>query len=113
MHLAKNGGQETKRKCSKIAGEKNPVLSDFLYLPLLFQDANANLTFLDWAKTTSFLLNSLNLDEMSVQIYTENWVNSPAQQEDNSWQAFVFVPKGNWYITKASSVLLKPICVIC
>ncbi|RVX17104.1 putative complex I intermediate-associated protein 30 [Vitis vinifera] len=34
-------------------------------------------------------------------IYTENWVNSPAQQEDNSWQAFVFVPKDNWYITKA------------
>lgn len=33
-------------------------------------------------------------------IYTENWVNSPAQQEDNSWQAFVFVPKDNWYITK-------------
>ncbi|KAL0341802.1 UNVERIFIED_CONTAM: putative complex I intermediate-associated protein 30 [Sesamum calycinum] len=35
-------------------------------------------------------------------IYTENWVNSPGQQEDNSWQAFVFVPKGNWYIAKAS-----------
>ncbi|KAI3455661.1 hypothetical protein Pfo_012324 [Paulownia fortunei] len=34
-------------------------------------------------------------------IYTENWVNSPGQQEDNSWQAFVFVPKGNWYIAKA------------
>lgn len=33
-------------------------------------------------------------------IYTENWVNSPGQQEDNSWQAFVFVPKDNWYITK-------------
>uniref|UniRef100_A0A2P2JQ31 Putative complex I intermediate-associated protein 30 n=2 Tax=Rhizophora mucronata TaxID=61149 RepID=A0A2P2JQ31_RHIMU len=33
-------------------------------------------------------------------IYTENWVNSPAQQEDNSWQAFVFVPKDNWYIVK-------------
>ncbi|OVA12208.1 NADH:ubiquinone oxidoreductase intermediate-associated protein 30 [Macleaya cordata] len=39
-------------------------------------------------------------------IYTENWVNSPGQQEDNSWQAFVFVPKDNWYITKASSMLL-------
>ncbi|KAE9453378.1 hypothetical protein C3L33_14747, partial [Rhododendron williamsianum] len=36
-------------------------------------------------------------------IYTENWVNSPGQQEDNSWQAFVFVPKDNWYIAKASS----------
>ncbi|XP_024027384.1 probable complex I intermediate-associated protein 30 isoform X1 [Morus notabilis] len=33
-------------------------------------------------------------------IYTENWVNSPGQPEDNSWQAFVFVPKDNWYITK-------------
>ncbi|XP_077234496.1 putative complex I intermediate-associated protein 30 [Tasmannia lanceolata] len=33
-------------------------------------------------------------------IYTENWVNSPVQQEDNSWQAFVFVPKDNWYIAK-------------
>ncbi|XP_002529176.2 probable complex I intermediate-associated protein 30 isoform X1 [Ricinus communis] len=33
-------------------------------------------------------------------IYTENWVNSPGQMEDNSWQAFVFVPKDNWYITK-------------
>lgn len=61
----------------------------------------------------NFLLNSLNLDEMLVQIYTENWVNSPAQQEDNSWQAFVFVPKDNWYITKASSEPLKPICVMC
>ncbi|KAK4790377.1 hypothetical protein SAY86_017681 [Trapa natans] len=33
-------------------------------------------------------------------IYTENWVNSPGQLEDNSWQAFVFVPKDNWYIAK-------------
>ncbi|KAF9673525.1 hypothetical protein SADUNF_Sadunf10G0033300 [Salix dunnii] len=33
-------------------------------------------------------------------IYTENWVNSPGQMEDNSWQAFVFVPKDNWYIAK-------------
>ncbi|CAK9144654.1 unnamed protein product [Ilex paraguariensis] len=33
-------------------------------------------------------------------IYTENWVNSPGQQEDNSWQAFVFVPKDNWCIAK-------------
>ncbi|CAA3014740.1 Hypothetical predicted protein [Olea europaea subsp. europaea] len=36
----------------------------------------------------------------SKKIYTENWVNSPGQQEDNSWQAFVFVPKDNWYIAK-------------
>ncbi|EPS58917.1 hypothetical protein M569_15894, partial [Genlisea aurea] len=35
-------------------------------------------------------------------IYTENWVNSPGQQEDNSWQAFVFVPPGGWHIAKAS-----------
>ncbi|MCD7453921.1 hypothetical protein HAX54_022677, partial [Datura stramonium] len=33
-------------------------------------------------------------------IYTENWVNTPGQDEDNSWQAFVFVPKENWYIAK-------------
>nr|GMC68624.1 probable complex I intermediate-associated protein 30 [Ipomoea batatas] len=33
-------------------------------------------------------------------IYTQNWVNSPGQEEDNSWQAFVFVPKDNWYIAK-------------
>ncbi|KAJ4826818.1 hypothetical protein Tsubulata_016039 [Turnera subulata] len=33
-------------------------------------------------------------------IYTENWVNSPGQMEDNSWQAFVFVPKDDWYIAK-------------
>lgn len=33
-------------------------------------------------------------------IYTENWVNSPGQMEDNSWQAFVYVPQGNWYIAK-------------
>ena len=38
-----------------------------------------------------------------MQIYTENWVNSPGQQEDNSWQAFLFVPKDNWYVKKASS----------
>ncbi|KAL5566785.1 hypothetical protein UlMin_029949 [Ulmus minor] len=33
-------------------------------------------------------------------IYIENWVNSLGQEEYNSWQAFVFVPKDNWYITK-------------
>ncbi|VFQ85855.1 unnamed protein product [Cuscuta campestris] len=33
-------------------------------------------------------------------IYTQNWVNSPGQEEDNSWQAFVVVPKDNWYIAK-------------
>ncbi|CAN8292886.1 unnamed protein product [Cochlearia groenlandica] len=35
-------------------------------------------------------------------IYTENWVNSPGQAEDNSWQAYVFAPKGDWYTAKAS-----------
>lgn len=29
-------------------------------------------------------------------------MNSPGQEEDNSWQAFVFVPKDNWYIAKVS-----------
>ncbi|KAL4203162.1 hypothetical protein AMTRI_Chr01g126530 [Amborella trichopoda] len=33
-------------------------------------------------------------------IYTENWVNAPGQQEDNTWQAFVRLPKDNWYIAK-------------
>ncbi|XP_045792807.1 probable complex I intermediate-associated protein 30 [Trifolium pratense] len=33
-------------------------------------------------------------------IYTENWVNSPGQMEDNSWQSFIYVPKDNWYIAK-------------
>lgn len=33
-------------------------------------------------------------------IYTENWVNSPGQEEDNSWQAFVMTPKDDWYIAK-------------
>ncbi|KVI06322.1 Galactose-binding domain-like protein [Cynara cardunculus var. scolymus] len=35
-------------------------------------------------------------------IYTENWVNSPGQMEDNSWQAFVCVPKDNWVVAKAN-----------
>ncbi|PKA61834.1 putative complex I intermediate-associated protein 30 [Apostasia shenzhenica] len=35
-------------------------------------------------------------------IYTENWVNSPAQEEDNSWQAFVYGPKDEWHVAKAS-----------
>ncbi|KAG0496096.1 hypothetical protein HPP92_000787 [Vanilla planifolia] len=33
-------------------------------------------------------------------IYTENWVNSPAQEEDNSWQAFVVAPKDEWHVVK-------------
>lgn len=46
-----------------------------------------------------------------VQIYTENWVNSPAQQEDNSWQAFIFVPEDNWCIAKASHLALSSFAV--
>ncbi|MQM00903.1 hypothetical protein Taro_033651 [Colocasia esculenta] len=38
-------------------------------------------------------------------IYTENWVNSPAQQEDNSWQAFVCVPKDQWHIVPLDQYL--------
>lgn len=33
-------------------------------------------------------------------IYTENWINSPGQEEDNSWQAYVFAPENNWHIAK-------------
>ncbi|CAO2166254.1 unnamed protein product [Urochloa humidicola] len=33
-------------------------------------------------------------------IYTENWVNSPGQQEDNSWQAFVYTPQDRWQTLK-------------
>ncbi|KAL6845082.1 hypothetical protein ACP4OV_024577 [Aristida adscensionis] len=33
-------------------------------------------------------------------IYTENWVNSPGQEEDNSWQAFVYIPQDRWQILK-------------
>lgn len=34
-------------------------------------------------------------------IYTENWVNSPGQQEDNSWQAFVYIPpQDRWEVLK-------------
>uniref|UniRef100_A0A453FGW3 NADH:ubiquinone oxidoreductase intermediate-associated protein 30 domain-containing protein n=1 Tax=Aegilops tauschii subsp. strangulata TaxID=200361 RepID=A0A453FGW3_AEGTS len=38
-------------------------------------------------------------------IYTENWVNSPGQEEDNSWQAFVYVPHGSWRILKVISLV--------
>lgn len=38
------------------------------------------------------------------QIYTENWVNSPGQQEDNSWQAFVYLPQDRWQIMKVISI---------
>lgn len=49
-----------------------------------------------------------------LQIYTENWVNSPGQQEDNSWQAFVYVPKDDWYIAQAGSkpFFLLHICIL-
>lgn len=54
----------------------------------------------------SFLasLASIVTSWIMVQIYTENWVNSPGQMEDNSWQSFVYVPKDNWYIAKASPI---------
>ncbi|KAL0694712.1 hypothetical protein Bca4012_061892 [Brassica carinata] len=42
-------------------------------------------------------------------IYTENWVNSPGQTEDNSWQAFVFAPKDRWYTAKASTSINIPL----
>ncbi|KAG8380203.1 hypothetical protein BUALT_Bualt07G0169000 [Buddleja alternifolia] len=54
-------------------------------------------------------------------IYTENWVNSPGQQEDNSWQAFVFVPKDNCnillrlfliFIKKFEILISKRVCFI-
>ncbi|CAH9098734.1 unnamed protein product [Cuscuta europaea] len=41
-------------------------------------------------------------------IYTQNWVNSPGQEEDNSWQAFVFVPKDDWYIAKIPLSMYMP-----
>ncbi|CAF1926384.1 BnaC05g13510D [Brassica napus] len=40
-------------------------------------------------------------------IYTENWVNSPGQTEDNSWQAFVFAPKDRWYTAKAILIIYQ------
>uniref|UniRef100_A0A0D3ETK6 NADH:ubiquinone oxidoreductase intermediate-associated protein 30 domain-containing protein n=2 Tax=Oryza TaxID=4527 RepID=A0A0D3ETK6_9ORYZ len=41
-------------------------------------------------------------------IYTENWVNSPGQQEDNSWQAFVYLPQDRWQIMKIPLDLYLP-----
>ncbi|KAK6124694.1 hypothetical protein DH2020_041549 [Rehmannia glutinosa] len=38
-------------------------------------------------------------------IYTENWVNSPGQQEDNSWQAFVFIPLARYLPTWRGNVI--------
>ncbi|KAL5563861.1 hypothetical protein UlMin_033608 [Ulmus minor] len=51
----------------------------------------------------------IDLDPFDTIIYTENWVNSLGQEEDNSWQAFVFVPKDNWYITKIPLAQYLPI----
>lgn len=34
-------------------------------------------------------------------------MNSPGQEEDNSWQYFVFVPEDKWYIAKASFFFFK------
>lgn len=53
------------------------------------------------SKTWSLYIESLQIPS---QIYTENWVNSPGQEEDNSWQAFVMTPKDDWYIAKASDL---------
>lgn len=47
---------------------------------------------------------------LMMQIYTENWVNSPGQMEDNSWQAFVSVPKDNWYIAKVRLFQFRILC---
>lgn len=33
-------------------------------------------------------------------IHTENWVNVPGTTENNTWQAFVFIPKGYWYVAR-------------
>ncbi|XP_057864421.2 probable complex I intermediate-associated protein 30 isoform X2 [Cryptomeria japonica] len=41
-------------------------------------------------------------------IHTENWVNVPGGAEDNTWQAYVFVPKGDWYIAKIPLVRYLP-----
>ncbi|KAJ1689292.1 hypothetical protein LUZ63_013447 [Rhynchospora breviuscula] len=40
-------------------------------------------------------------------IYTENWANSLGQQEDISWQAFVYVPKDTWLVAKVYLLNLK------
>eukprot|EP00252_Welwitschia_mirabilis_P018239 TRINITY_DN40537_c0_g1_i1.p1 TRINITY_DN40537_c0_g1~~TRINITY_DN40537_c0_g1_i1.p1 ORF type:complete len:226 (+),score=36.90 TRINITY_DN40537_c0_g1_i1:357-1034(+) len=33
-------------------------------------------------------------------IHTENWVNMPGEDEPNTWQAFMFAPKDDWYVVK-------------
>ncbi|CAI0419264.1 unnamed protein product [Linum tenue] len=38
-------------------------------------------------------------------IYTENWVNSPGQLEDNSWQAFVHIPLARYLPTWRGNVI--------
>jgi NADH dehydrogenase [ubiquinone] 1 alpha subcomplex assembly factor 1 len=58
----------------------------------------------NWVNAFLDSLASMVTSLIVVQIYTENWVNSPGQMEDNSWQSFIYVPKGNWYIAKASSI---------
>ena len=74
----------------------------FLFLVVAFFS-----TFLIDLKLESFT----RFSQILMQIYTENWVNSPGQEEDNSWQSFVFVPKDNWYIAKASFTFFKLICL--
>ncbi|CAN6443083.1 unnamed protein product [Victoria cruziana] len=41
-------------------------------------------------------------------IYTENWINAPGQLEDNTWQAFVVLPRDNWYIAEISLASYLP-----
>lgn len=57
-------------------------------------------------------LEGFNSNMILVQIYTENWVNSPGQMEDNSWQSFIYVPKDNWYIAKASPISIYLLTIL-
>lgn len=33
-------------------------------------------------------------------IRTDNWVSGPSEEAGNTWQAFVFAPKDEWYVVK-------------
>ncbi|KAH9294654.1 hypothetical protein KI387_038242, partial [Taxus chinensis] len=51
---------------------------------------------LDMSQDSRWVMNRSGFCGMrSTQIHTENWVNVPGGAEDNTWQAFVFVPKGD------------------
>lgn len=47
------------------------------------------------AHSSHYKYKSIEFPKFRCQVYTEIWVNSPGQQEDNSWQAFVYVLVGN------------------